>query len=194
MSPDPTFDDLMARVRAGDGAAAAALVRQYEPAIRTAVRGRMADPRLRRLFDSADVCQNVFATFFARMALGQYRLDTPDDLVKLLATIARNKLLKQVTRHRRARRDYRRGTDPGPMEPAAGTPDPARQAATTDLLAAVFRGLSPDERRLVELRQQGLDWAAVAAEVGGSAEALRKQYARAVARVADQLDETGVGP
>src|SRR5690349_6426235 len=101
MSPDPTFDDLMARVRAGDAAAAATLVKQYEPAIRTAVRGRMTDPRLRRLFDSADVCQNVLATFFARMALGQYRLDTPEDLVKLLATIARNKLLKQVTRHRR---------------------------------------------------------------------------------------------
>ena len=66
--------------------------------------------------------------------------------------------------------------------------------ATAELLAEVLRRLTPEERRLVELRQQGLDWAAIAAEVGGSAEALRKQHARAVARVAEHLEESGVGP
>jgi hypothetical protein len=44
-------------------------------------------------------------------------------------------------------------------------------------------------RRLVELRQQGDDWAAIAGAVGGTAEGLRKQHARAVARVAAELDE-----
>ena len=185
---------MMARVRSGDSEIATELVRKYEPAIRAAIRGRMTDLRLRRLFDSTDVCQTVLATFFARMALGQYRLDTPEDLVKLLVTIGRNKLLKQVTRHRRAKRDYRRGADLGPTEPAAATTDPARQLATAELLAEVLRRLTPEEQRLVELRQQGLDWAAVAAEVGGSAEALRKQHARAVARVAEHLEESGVGP
>jgi RNA polymerase sigma-70 factor (ECF subfamily) len=188
MTPETPFDELMARVRAGDAAAAAELVRAYEPAIRAAVRGRMGDPRLRRLFDSADVCQTVLATFFARVALGEYRLDSADDLVRLLVTIARNKLVKQVTRHRRARRDYRRAGDLPPAEPAAPPADPAGQVAVTDLLAAVHRRLSPEERRLVELRQQGLDWEAIAADLGGSAEARRKQHARAVARVAAELD------
>jgi RNA polymerase sigma-70 factor (ECF subfamily) len=188
MTPDTSFDELMSRVRGGDADAAAELVRTYEPAIRAAVRGRMADQRLRRLFDSTDVCQTVLATFFARAALGQYRLDTADDLVKLLVTIARNKLLKQVTRHRRARRDYRRGGDLPPTDPAAETADPAREVATADLLAAVYRRLSPEERRLVELRQQGLDWPAIAADLGGSAEGRRKQHARAVARVAAEFD------
>jgi RNA polymerase sigma-70 factor (ECF subfamily) len=40
---------------------------------------------------------------------------------------------------------------------------------------------------LLELRQQGLDWAAIAAQVGGSAEARRKQLARAVERVGGEL-------
>ena len=194
MATELSFDEMMARVRSGDSEIATELVRKYEPAIRAAIRGRMTDLRLRRLFDSTDVCQTVLATFFARMALGQYRLDTPEDLVKLLVTIGRNKLLKQVTRHRRAKRDYRRGADLGPTEPAAATTDPARQLATAELLAEVLRRLTPEEQRLVELRQQGLDWAAVAAEVGGSAEALRKQHARAVARVAENLEESGVGP
>jgi hypothetical protein len=60
--------------------------------------------------------------------------------------------------------------------------------AAAELVAEVYRLLSPDERRLVELRQLGHDWPAIAAAVGGSAEALRKQHARAVARVAAQLE------
>ena len=33
--------------------------------------------RLRRLFDSMDISQSVFASFFIRAALGQYELDRP---------------------------------------------------------------------------------------------------------------------
>jgi RNA polymerase sigma-70 factor (ECF subfamily) len=171
MSAETPFDDLLARLRGGDPDAAAELVRRYEPAIRAAVRGRMADTRLRRLFDSMDVCQTVLASFFARVALGQYELGSPDDLVKLLVTMARNKLAKQVTRHRRAGRDYRRTlpADDGHAQPAAAVPDPARQVAAADLVAEVYRLLTPDERRLVELRQHGHDWSAIAGRLGGSA-------------------------
>ena len=191
MSDEPNTRDLLRRIRSGDGDAAAELVRRYEPAIRAAIRGRMSDTRLRRLFDSMDVCQAVLASFFARVALGQYELTEPDDLVKLLVSMARNKLAKQVTRHRRAGRDYRR-TSPAEdalAQPAISTPDPARQVAAADMVAEVYRLLSPDERRLVELRQHGHDWPAIAAQVGGTAEALRKQHARAVARVAAELEE-----
>jgi RNA polymerase sigma-70 factor (ECF subfamily) len=190
MPGETPFDELVGRLRRGDPDAAAELVRRYEPAIRAAVRGRMADTRLRRLFDSMDVCQTVLASFFARVALGQYELNSADDLVKLLVAMARNKLAKQVTRHRRAGRDYRR-TAPaadGRAQAVSAAPDPARQAAAAELVAEVYRLLSPDERRLVELRQQGHDWPAIAASLGGSAEALRKQHARAVARVAAQLE------
>jgi RNA polymerase sigma factor (sigma-70 family) len=198
MAEPTSFADLVARLRAGDPAAAAELVRRYEPAIRAAARSRMADTRLRRLFDSVDVCQTVLASFFARMVLGQYQLNSPEDLVKLLVGMARNKLITQVNRHQAGVRDYRRteaadGADTTPPDhPAPRTPDPARQAAATDLLAEVYRRLSPAERRLVELRQQGMEWAAIAEAVGGTAQALRKQHARAVARVAGELEEIGV--
>ena len=56
-----------------------------------------------------------------------------------------------------------------------------------DLLQEVQRRLSADERRLLELRNQGCDWAAIAAEVGGAAETLRKKLARAIDRVVDEL-------
>jgi DNA-directed RNA polymerase specialized sigma24 family protein len=60
--------------------------------------------------------------------------------------------------------------------------------AARELLQEAHRRLAPDERQLVELRTQGLDWAAIAHQLGGSPEALRKKLARAVDRVARQLD------
>ena len=87
----PTFDDWMARVRAGDAVAAAELVGQYERAVRVAVRVRLTDPKLRRQFDSLDVCQSVLASFFVRAATGQYDLDRPEQLVGLLLDMARGR-------------------------------------------------------------------------------------------------------
>src|SRR4051812_37269179 len=102
------FADLIARVRTGDRRAAEELVRQYEPVIRMEVRRQMRDPRLRRAFDSLDVCQSVLGSFFFRASLGQYDLDDPAEVVKLLVGMARNKVAFQVRKERRQRRDNRR--------------------------------------------------------------------------------------
>src|SRR4051812_327645 len=92
MAEGSAFLDLVRRVRAGDEAAAAELVRLYEPAIRRAARVRLVDHRLRRVFDSTDVCESVLASFFVRAALGQYELDRPEHLVGLLVSMTRKKL------------------------------------------------------------------------------------------------------
>src|SRR5215468_1887286 len=108
MPADDQFADLIRRVRAGDEDAAAELVRRYEPSIRRVVRVHLRDPRLRRVLDSTDVCQSVLASFFVRANLGQYELDTPDSLLRLLAAIARNKVTNQALKHQADCRDYRR--------------------------------------------------------------------------------------
>src|SRR5262249_25955616 len=72
----PTLRALLVRIRAGDQQAATALVRRYEPALRRAVRLRLRDRQLRRFLDSSDICQAVLLRFFARVAAGQYELDT----------------------------------------------------------------------------------------------------------------------
>ena len=46
---------------------------------------------------------------------------------------------------------------------------------------------SPEERRLLELRNQGYDWAGIASELNGSAEALRRRLSRALDRVSQEL-------
>lgn len=188
MADEAPFHDLIRRVRRGDDAAAAELVRRYEPAIRRAIRFRLTDPRLRRTCDSMDVCQSVLASFFVRAASGQYDLDSPEQLLRLLTTMARNKLLNQARQEHAARRDNRLVTDDiANHDVAAGDPGPAQQAEAKELLAEVHRRLAPDELKLVELRNQGHDWNAIAEQVGGTPAALRQKLHRALARLSGEF-------
>src|SRR5262245_51868754 len=108
MPDEATFAAFIQRIRAGDEQAAAELVKQYEPLIRRAVRLQLEDQRLRRVFDSMDVCQSVLASFFVRSAAGQYDLEGPEQLTKLLAAMAKNHLISAARRQRSKRRDHRR--------------------------------------------------------------------------------------
>jgi RNA polymerase sigma-70 factor (ECF subfamily) len=191
--PEISFDDLIRRTRAGEDRAAAELVRQFEPAIRRAVRARLTDARLRRVLDSTDICQSVLAHFFARAALGQYQLDQPDQLVRLLVRMADNKLKDQVRKQRAVRRDQRRlevGT-PAALEQFAGREEtPSQIVAGRELLQEVRRRLSREERFLAEQRALGRGWAEIAAEVGGKPDALRNKLSRALDRVSRELGVT----
>jgi RNA polymerase sigma-70 factor (ECF subfamily) len=100
MTAGDSFAQFIRRIRAGDAQAAAQLVQEYEPAIRLEVKLRLRDSRLRRLFDSMDICQSVLDSFFVRAATGEYDLDQPERLLKLLVTMVRNK----VAYHARATR------------------------------------------------------------------------------------------
>jgi RNA polymerase sigma-70 factor (ECF subfamily) len=185
----PSIDELIRRIRAGDQEAAAVLVKRYEPAIRRAVRIRLADARLGALLDTTDICQSVLGSFFIRVATGQYKLETPGQLFKLLTTMARNKLISQARRQHAQRRDTRRITsrDQDDEQFVSARQSPSNQVAVRDLLQEVQRRLSPEERRMLELKNEGQDWASIASQLGGSAEALRRRLSRALDRVAEEL-------
>ena len=189
MSEDNTFTNLIRRVRAGEEDAATELVRRYEPGIRRAVRIRLHDARLGRVLESMDVCQSVLASFFVRAALGQYQLERPEDLLKLLATMARNKGADQARRQRADCRDNRRVVACDADEAGVAGPDatPSRQVAAKELLHEARSRLAPEELQLLECRQEGLEWAEIAARLGGTPEGRRKQWARAVERVTQEL-------
>ncbi len=186
-----SFTELIRRVRAGDDQAAEELVRRYEPEIRLEVRGwlRLRNPKLRRVFDSMDICQAVLASFFVRAAVGEFDIEDPRQLLPLLVGMARNKLAEQVRFHQRDRRDVRRvdGTDPALERPSGSDETPSQVVARRELLEAFRLRLSDEERRIAELRSQGLDWAGVSASMGNSPEARRKQFTRAIARVGKEL-------
>jgi RNA polymerase sigma-70 factor (ECF subfamily) len=189
MSEEAHFCDLILRVRRGDEPAAAELVERYEPALRRAVRVRLRDARLRRQLDSMDICQSVFASFFVRTALGQYELHTPEQLLRLLATMARNKVANAAHRHQAECRDYRRVEAADAAEHEVHAPDatPSRIIAGKELLQEARRRLPPEERQLLELREQGHEWKEIAGLVGGSPGGLRKRLDRAIDRVVAAL-------
>jgi DNA-directed RNA polymerase specialized sigma24 family protein len=127
MTETTAFADFIRRIRAGDDQAARELVERYEPVVRREVRMRLGDPRLNRQFDGSDVCQSVMASFFVRLAAGQFDLEEPDQLPRLLVVMARRKVANLARRHRASRRDYRRleTCDPADLEGrSAPTPSP----------------------------------------------------------------------
>ncbi|MFN4258481.1 MAG: RNA polymerase sigma factor [Gemmataceae bacterium] len=191
MTKENTFRDLLQRVRAGDDAAAAELVRRYEPAIRRAVRVRLTDPRLNRLFDSMDVCQSVMANFFMRAAAGQFDLESPEQLLKLLVTMARNKLLDYARKQQSAKRGQGKVVpdSEGKILAAVAAADqtPSRIVAGKELLREIRQRLSAEELFLMDQRALGREWADIAAELGGQANALRMKLSRALDRVSRQM-------
>lgn len=188
MPQQAAFDEFIRRIRDGDEQAAAELVRQYEPLIRRAVRLRLEDERLRRLFDSTDVCQSVLASFFARTALGQYELQTPERLVSLLVVMTRNKVAAAARWQQSQRRDARRAAATEELADVADPgPSPSEQVSGHELLERFRAALSPEESQIAELRKEGLNWAQIASQLGGSAQGRRVQFARAVERISRQM-------
>jgi RNA polymerase sigma-70 factor (ECF subfamily) len=189
MADELSFQTLLARVRAGDEAGAAELLSRYEPVLRRIIHVRLLDARLRGRVDPSDISQSVLASFFVRVALGQYELNNAEDLLKLLATMARNKVIDKA-RQRELEGDQERRVPVAElpeMALASAEASPSQQVALRELVGEARRRLSPEERRLLELRQEGLEWTAIADQVGGSPEGLRKRLSRAVDMVAQQL-------
>jgi RNA polymerase sigma-70 factor (ECF subfamily) len=194
MPEQDTFTDFIRRIRAGDEQAAVEMVRRYEPLIRREIRLQLEDRRLSRLFDSMDICQSVLKSFFLRTAAGQYDLDTPEQLQRLLVTMAKNKLASAARGQHRQRRDQRRVAAGGEEQlagVAADVPTPSQIVAGKELLERFRQALNEEERQLADLRGEGLAWGDIAARLGGTAQARRMQLVRAVERVARELNLDG---
>jgi RNA polymerase sigma factor (sigma-70 family) len=189
MSEEASFAELMERVRQGDETAMTDLVRRYEPAIRRAIHVRLLNPRMRRVVESLDICQSVMGSFFVRIAFGQFEIQSPEDLMKLLVRMARNKVADAVRKEQADRRDNRRVQEDSAElgRVRAGDDTPSVQVATAELLNEFRRRLTEEERHLAEQRALGREWVEIAEAGQQSPEACRKRLARAIDRVAQEL-------
>lgn len=183
------FQQLIRRVRERDEDAARELTARYEKAILRVVRIHLRDPRMRRVIDSMDVCQSVLTSFFVRTALGEYELNTPEQLINLLTTITKNKVVNQVHKLQAQRRDIRRESElgSGSFRIADRAPHPVDEVSAKEILEIVRSRLSEDERYLAEQRSSGRTWPELAEELGATDVALRKKFTRAIDRVMAEL-------
>jgi DNA-directed RNA polymerase specialized sigma24 family protein len=189
VSDQQTFEDIIRRTRAGDEEAAREIVQLFEPLVRRELRIKMTDRRMSQIFDSVDVCQSIWSSFFVRVVAGQYDLDSPQHLAKLLSSMAKNKLASQARRQYAGKRDVSRieynRPDLADMPDAHESPSVSLKAK--ELLAKIQENLSDEELKMSELRRDGLTWEAVAETLGGTAQSRRMQLDRAADRVIGQL-------
>ena len=180
MPEQNSFKELVQRVRAGDQNAATELVREYGDAIRRAARIGLRNAGVGRFLESMDICQSVWGSFFVRAALGQYDLDSSEQLLKLLYSMVHNKVVDA------ARKPYMDADSAAERAVECDT-SPSQYAIRQELVQKSRELLSEEERWLAEQRALGREWAEIAAERGESPEALRKRLARAVERVTIEL-------
>jgi DNA-directed RNA polymerase specialized sigma24 family protein len=185
------FGDLLQRVRDGDQQATGRFVRACEPHIHKAVRSPLRYYRLHNLLDCTDISQAVLADFFRRGLAHRETLRTQTQVLRLLLSMARDKVLDEVRRSRAARRNHNRLESNLPSEwvnlVAHKGPTPIGIASEKELVREVYSRLSEKERILIELRARGLDWIAIARVYGRKPDSVRKRFTRAMRRVGDQL-------
>lgn len=190
MIRDESFEIWLGRVRQGDEKAAAHIVRHFEPELRRVIRLRLTDPFLRRLYDSADICQSVMGNFFLRLQMGQFNLDNPKNLLGLLVTMARNKMMNLARDKKREKHARLAPADaaPGPIEQAPADADSVgHMVANQELFQRARLLLESDERKIVDLRLAGAAWNDIADECGDRPDAVRKRYTRALERIGGRL-------
>ena len=181
--------ELLVQVLQGDEEAARLLVRRYESAIRVAVRTNLSDPRLRRQFDSLDVCQSVLASFFFHLTTGAYDLRVPAQLTALLTKMAQNKVRMRAREQFCQRRDVRRLSQIN-IENAkirsckAGPEEPVDDQ---ELIDRALDMMPPEIRAIADRRMAGELWPAIADAMGGTPDGRRKQFERAVLPIAQSL-------
>ena len=173
MLSDEEFERLMVQTREGDESAARELVRLYEPEIRRAARLRLTDPKLRRIVDSIDICQSVFGRFFRNATNGSFELESSQQLLGLLITMTRNRV---IDLHRR-QTALKRRVDDSDSDVSSNlnnlvfdSPGPRSAAAAKELLTEVRSRLGPEELEIADRRTAGNSWKEIAAEMNQSAD------------------------
>jgi RNA polymerase sigma-70 factor (ECF subfamily) len=172
-------EELLARLRKGDQAAAAMVHEQFAARLVALARSRL-DPRIRQKVDPEDVVQSVFSSFFARHADDQFQLADGDGLWALLALITVRKCGHKVEQYQSGRRSVDAEVAIGPVgdsrawEAMATDPTPSQAAILTETVETVMRQLEPRQRKILELALQGTSHEEIARELACSLRTVRR--------------------
>ncbi|MFO0916513.1 MAG: sigma-70 family RNA polymerase sigma factor [Pirellulales bacterium] len=194
METEDDFQQLLEKAKAGDQGAAKVLFDRYKHAIRRAARSRIFSERQRRIFDSEDILQTVMKSFFDRAARpdNHWKLDTPESLVNLLMTMAKNKATDKARGLDTASRGG--GGEAVPMDlgnvPGKSQRSPDELAEIKDLATKCWDRMPADLRGLYRMRvEERMSWDEIGEELDESAEACRKRLVRGLEEVASQFPD-----
>jgi RNA polymerase sigma-70 factor (ECF subfamily) len=196
MTQGPEMDEaaLVAAARAGDPAAFARLCEIHRGLLSSRIQRFLQGP-LRRRVSVQDVMQDAYVV--AHLRLAEFEARGPGAFGAWLAQIAELKAREAMRRHAGSRkrgigREVAVGSTGVDAEPAGGVTSPSQAAMGTETAAAIeraFARLPPDYRHVLDLvqrRHTSLRDAAVVLD--RSYEATKKLFARALARLAAEMD------
>jgi RNA polymerase sigma factor (sigma-70 family) len=183
------FRQTLERVKRGDAAAFAVLVEQYGPAIRREVRFRVLDARVRRRVEESDILQSVMLRLWLGLWVGEYDIETPESLNRLLKVLTRNCVVDVVRYWTAECRDVREQRSANLSSAAGDEAFPSQIVEVSETLEALRRELPERELKILEARQAGQDWESIAQELGGDlpADSVRRQHQRVVKRLLTKL-------
>lgn len=177
------FSRLLNEARSGSDAAATRLVQMYGPHVVRAVR-RNLSRELRNKFDSGDFAQAVWASFFtAFQAIPA--LDQPGQLISLLSSMARNKVVDE-TRRRLDTLKYdvqreRPLQSVGEGDEAVATsrdPTPSQIAIARERWVRMLRDQPVQHQQIIRQRLMGRTNPSIAANLGISERTVRRVIER----------------
>ncbi len=199
---DLTFEEIRTRLQAAPNAEerrryVQVLVQRYLPFLKL-LAGPYLDTRMRRHVDSEDIGQTLSLRLLERLQNGGIELNSEGQFRAYLKQMVRNRIFDK--RERISKQSERRVESPGDLQ--AGEPAPLNPADCGDspsleisqgeaievLLAEIERHLQPNEFYMYRQRYlEGRDYAAIAAEFGIAADAVRMRLNRVQQKLRSKL-------
>jgi RNA polymerase sigma-70 factor (ECF subfamily) len=180
MAASDSFNDVMARLRAGDEAAVREIFQRFVGKLIHLARGQF-DAALRRKVDPEDVVQSAYKSFFLRYGAGKLEVENWGNLWGLLTMITLRKCLDQVEYHQAGCRDVKREAaaqaDPAAApwwQAVAREPTPQEAAILVETVEQLLRGLDEKERPILELSLQGYTGQEISEQLGYADRSVRR--------------------
>jgi RNA polymerase sigma-70 factor (ECF subfamily) len=179
--------DLLLRAAQGDEEARSTLLARCHPRLLRRIRLMMGD-QARRVAESVDFVQDVLIE--AIEAVDPSKVRDEQHLLRWMTAVARNKVRDSARRRReRVFESLSISTIRGPERTGASPPSRAERQEYMELLADALEQLTPDHRRVIELRDlEGLRFHQIAEAMGRSEDAVQTLHMRAMMSLGRILD------
>jgi RNA polymerase sigma-70 factor (ECF subfamily) len=193
VTPNDSFSLTIARLRAGDDAAARAVFRRFAERLIGVAHHHIAG-RLRHRIDPEDVVQSAFKSFFVRQQADTLEVRDWDSLWGLLALITVRKCVKRVEHEQAQCRDARRevhlpgGASAPDRSLMDREPSPEEAVMLAEVVEELLGEFDAADRAVIELSLQGCGTLEVSERLGRAERTVRRLRERARSLLQARLD------
>jgi RNA polymerase sigma-70 factor, ECF subfamily len=191
MTRDPSLDDFLARLNAGEPEAVTRF-REFVVRLLATIRRRL-DRRLACRVDPEDVLQSALRSFFRRQKQTPQAVENWEELLAVVLVIAQRKCMRQQEHNFAGRRDIRRehgasGRTSAQGEALSREPSPIDAAIVNDISDRLFDGLSEREREVLVLSINGHSVAEVSRKLRRTERTVRRLLTSVRRRLERELE------